>query len=457
MTATPPPSAKAHRSPTARLAVLGGGAVALIMGAVLGMMLPPAKPLPEPQVMLPTDPRVPPSRMLRGEEVALVAPVRQHGTGAHAPVPGRTLVAISEPAHPPASEPAPEPAPSATPLAAAPAEAEGPAPQIIARAGRPAAVPPPRPGADLLARSPVPPRRPAGLILTTPDIMTARLADAPAPVMAALDLPAFAPPQVDACANLRLTAIPRAPAAQGGRAHLAAIDRSGRNRDAAVAEALLAGHLPDFLRRLVPVTMAGQDQSGRRTEITLCVMPDYLALGQDSDFVRMPMGLPAARRIAEGFGMILPTARMVDAIHAQARLRLSPQPMTPGPQMASTGYILRHNETVEDQRARAGAPLGVLISGHKKDVVLSNRLTRVSGRVAIYGWHQANGRPIQPLSTVHGEAYADYSHGIRLIARTAFVNGQAVDVMDLLTDTRVAGVLSDEGALTDALRFAALR
>ena len=435
--------------------------MALIIGAVLGLMLPPAailpeRPMPEPQVMLPLDPRLPPSRMLAGEEVVLVAPVRQHGTGAPAPVAGRTPSASPEPAPPPASRPTAT-APAAVPPIAETRDAETPEPQIIARAERPAIVPPQRPGRDILARSPIPPRRPAGLILTTPDIMTARLADAPEPVLTALDLPAITPGRGDPCANLRMAAIPRATGLQGGRAHLAAIERSGRNRDAAVAEALLAGHLPDFLRRLVPVTLAGQDRNGRPVEITLCVMPDYLALGQDSDFVRMPMGLPAARRVAEGFGMILPTARMVDAIHAQARLRLPPQPMTPGPQMASTGYILRHNETVESQRARAGAALGVLISGHKKDVVLSNRLTRVSGRVAIYGWHQSNGRPIQPLSTVHGEGYADYSHGIRLIARTAFANGQAVDLMDLLTDSRVAGVLSDEGALTSALRFAALQ
>jgi hypothetical protein len=148
---------------------------------------------------------------------------------------------------------------------------------------------------------------------------------------------------------------------------------------------------------------------------------------------------------------------MVDAIHAQAHLRLPPAPMTPGAQMASTDYLMRHNATVEDQRSRRNAPLGVLVSGHKKDLVLTNRLSRVAGRVAIYGWHQANGQPIQPLSTVHGQHYADYSHGIRLISRTAWVNGRAVDLRDLLADGRYAGLLTGEGPIATRTLLAALR
>ena len=132
--------------------------------------------------------------------------------------------------------------------------------------------------------------------------------------------------------------------------------------------------------------------------------------------------------------------------------------MTPGPQMGSTGYFLRHDAIVDDQQARAGGRLGQLVAGHKKDVVVANRLSSNPGRVAIYGWHEALGDPIQPLSTVHGANYADYSHGIRLISRTAFVNGQAVDLGTLLTDARYAGLLNDGGPITGAaVELASLR
>ena len=51
----------------------------------------------------------------------------------------------------------------------------------------------------------------------------------------------------------------------------------------------------------------------------------------------------------------------------------------------------------------------MLTAGPRKDLVLTSRLWLDPGKVAIYGWHRARGAPIQPLSTVHGAGYADYS------------------------------------------------
>ncbi|HHX88982.1 MAG TPA: hypothetical protein GX700_04270, partial [Paracoccus sp.] len=261
------------------------------------------------------------------------------------------------------------------------------------------------------------------------------------------------------CSATLTRAIPRrASGAEGGQTVIARLTASaGATRDNAIAQAVITGNIPDFLRQLVPVTFEGAGADGRRARITLCVMPDYLALGSNTDFVRVPLGLPAANLIAERFDMVLPTTRMVDAIHAQASLRLRPSPMTPGSEMVSTGYFLRHNATLETQRRSAGGALGALVSGHKKDLVLSNRLDRNPGRVAIYGWHRANGQPIQPLSTVHGAGYADYSHGIRLVSRTAYVNGQPVDLRALLGDARYAGLISNEGPIASRLMLASLR
>jgi hypothetical protein len=95
----------------------------------------------------------------------------------------------------------------------------------------------------------------------------------------------------------------------------------------------------------------------------------------------------------------------------------------------------------------------MLMAGQKKDLVVSNRLWRKTGRVAIYGWHRGNGTPIQPLSTVHGARYADYSHGVRLVSAVAFVNGQARSIFDILEDPRLAGIVSDEGPI---IRLASL-
>ncbi|AHM04679.1 hypothetical protein roselon_02346 [Roseibacterium elongatum DSM 19469] len=257
----------------------------------------------------------------------------------------------------------------------------------------------------------------------------------------------------------RLAEIPRRRgSAPGGAAVMASLGNgSGTGRDNAIADQALAGNVPDFLRDLQPVSFTGI-AGGRQTEITICVTPDYLAIGSDEDHVRVPLGLPAALRVADGFDMMLPTTRMVDAIYAQADLRLSPSPMTPGPQMSSTDYFLRHDATVDGQFARAGGRGGILVAGHKKDLVIANRLSRAPGRVAIYGWHRSNGNPIQPLSTVHGEYYADYSHGIRLVSRTAYIDGRAIDLRSLLTDGQYASLLNSDGPLNSAtVRLAALQ
>ena len=181
------------------------------------------------------------------------------------------------------------------------------------------------------------------------------------------------------------------------------------------------------------------------------VTPDYLAIGSESDFIRIPMNYHTASVVATNFGFILPTPHMVDAIYEQSAYHFTPQPMTPGPQMRSTAYYQQHNHMIMQQRLSHGIPLGELVSGHKKDVVITNRLTREPGRIAIYGWHQPTGIPIQPLSTVHGAGYADYSHGIRLVSDVVLIDGKMRSVYDVLQDPELAAVLTDEGPISQLL------
>lgn len=261
------------------------------------------------------------------------------------------------------------------------------------------------------------------------------------------------------CSNRKAHEIPRR---QGGASDGSAVmgnleGASGSSRGDALAREALFGNVPAYLRNLQPVRFTGL-AGGLQTEVTLCVTPDYLAIGSNSDNIRVPLDLPAALRIADAFNMILPTTRMVDAIYAQADLRVSPQPMTPGAQMSSTNYFVRHDAILDAQFSQAGARDGLLLAGHKKDLVLANRMVRAPGRVAIYGWHRSNGNPIQPLSTVHGEYYADYSHGTRLVSRTAYVNGNEVDVLALLTDGQYASMLNNDGPLSsNTIRLASLQ
>jgi hypothetical protein len=222
-----------------------------------------------------------------------------------------------------------------------------------------------------------------------------------------------------------------------------------KDRERAIETELLRGNLPDFLRELKPVTLESRLPSGRTVTATICVLPDYLAVGSDEDFLRIPMDLHTATSVAGRFGFALPTRKMVDAIYAQSDAKLAPEPMTAGPQMSSTAYYVTHNDRISAQRAALDAPPGALLAGHKKDVVLTPRLASQTGKIAIYGWHRRDGRPIQPLSTVHGSGYADYSHGIRLVSGVVFVDGEATSLTSVLRDPELASLLSDEGPLPD--------
>jgi hypothetical protein len=220
-------------------------------------------------------------------------------------------------------------------------------------------------------------------------------------------------------------------------------------REARILTTLLAGNMPAFLRQLQPVHLQGP--GGAPTDVTVCVFPDYLAVGSDENFFLAPMRLQTALSIANRFHFTLPTRRIVDAVYIQATMHLQPQPLPASDAMRSTAYYSQHNDLVREQRVALTGDLGFLTAGDKKDLVLTNRLWSNPGRVAIYGWHRPDGNPIQPLSTVHGIRYADYSHGVRLVSDTAYVGGKATPLLALLQDRQTAAALSDEGEIRNAL------
>ena len=248
-------------------------------------------------------------------------------------------------------------------------------------------------------------------------------------------------------AEVSAQTIPARPAgAPTGRQFLARTASLSRaDREAAILRELSQGNVPLFERRFVEVAWVTTDAALRPHEVRIRVAPDYLAIGADADFVRMPMNPLTAQRLCDLFHCTLPTRRMVNRIYPAADVKLAPVPLTPGPQMMSNAYILTHEQRIETEWGTR--PLGLLTGGDKKDVVISNLLLSHPGRVAIYGWHLLSGQPIQPLSTVHENLYADYSHGIRLVAETVLIDGRPRLVVDVLQDRVLASLLSDEGPM----------
>lgn len=76
--------------------------------------------------------------------------------------------------------------------------------------------------------------------------------------------------------------------------------------------------------------------------------------------------------------------------------------MKPGLDMLSVEYFRTHNATIQKQLEQLkGYVPGQLVAGRKKDVVVGARAASKPGKVCIYGWHETDGHPIQPLSTKH--------------------------------------------------------
>jgi hypothetical protein len=211
------------------------------------------------------------------------------------------------------------------------------------------------------------------------------------------------------------------------------------------------GNVPSFYRNLKPVTSSAVI-GGITESVTYYVIPDYLAIGTDTNYFLCPMSPMLATQIADLTACTLPTRKMVNDIYAAATVKLVPKPIPYSPTngMTTVPVWSNYNDTIRNERnAVAGAhPLGELTGGDKKDVVISNMIYTTANRVVIYGWHTSVGNPIQPMTNVHADTYMDYSHGIRLVQNSVMYNGNPTTVKAILQSATLNTLLSDEGSMS---------
>ncbi len=224
-------------------------------------------------------------------------------------------------------------------------------------------------------------------------------------------------------------------------------------REEQIYSQVISGNIPNFMRQLKTVTTSS-NIGGTNYTAAYFVIPEYLAVGSDSDYFLSPMTPLLAQRICNELNCTLPTKKMVDQIYSTAPCKLRPQPIPPTPQMITVPVFAQHNDSVRSIRFPVipQYPLGTLVGGTKKDVIISNRIYQnlnpnVPKPVVIYGWHQLNGSPIQPVYNGHEETYADYSHGIRLVLDSVVVNGTPQTFTQLLADPVLCVLISDEGTI----------
>ncbi len=214
-------------------------------------------------------------------------------------------------------------------------------------------------------------------------------------------------------------------------------------REAAIVREVLSGNLPRTLKELVSVQVNCVDKKGVLHSGIIFVMPDYLAIGEAGDSFRVPLSPNSAIQIADAFGASLITAKISDDIFKAATARLEPRPLTKNRDSVETFF--EHHRIIESQLVESLDK--TLVAGIKKDVVFSNSLKVKPHKVAIYGWHMQDGRPIQPTYAGHVDWYVDYSHGIRLMSNEVIVDGRPMKLADVLKDPDLCILLSNEGVL----------
>ncbi len=219
---------------------------------------------------------------------------------------------------------------------------------------------------------------------------------------------------------------------------------SWKQRDSLAITEILLGNYPDFIRKFVPIESSMTDSNGVTNKAIFYVTADYVLIGTNKNWARVPLTPMAAQQIADSLHCFLPTKKMVDLIYEQAIVKLEPKPLTQNRDSSTT--MFQHHKIIEEQRnGRKG-----LIAGIKKDIILTQQLLQPNKakKVAIYGWHQLNGKPIQPIYTGHVNWYVDYSHGIRLIARKIIINGKAMDYKEVLSHPVYSKLICDEADCT---------
>lgn len=228
--------------------------------------------------------------------------------------------------------------------------------------------------------------------------------------------------------------------------------KSIEDRERAVVREILSGNVPSFSRKFRAIKLH-QIVEADTVELIYFVACDYLAIGSDQDYLYMPLTPSTAQYLADTLNCSLPASKIVDHIYRTSEITLAPQPIPPSDKMTTIEVFEQHTDSINLQFALAGfdRTAGQIVAGHKKDIIISHKIyssERDFDRVVIYGWHLSENNPIQPVYNGHIARYADYSHGVRFIAKLAFINGDSVQLEKILKDPILAPLLSDEGVIS---------
>ena len=163
-----------------------------------------------------------------------------------------------------------------------------------------------------------------------------------------------------------------------------------------IVEVVLQGNVPNANRNFRKLTyktavVDSVEILRKPHKVELWILTEYISIGTDSNCVRMPMGPLAAQTIADSLNCIIPTAYLVDRIAEASSGHLDIFPFRPlGDRNCQPVVFQDSNNAINAFYKERGYKFGDLISGLKKDVVLTYKIHNLPGhenKVAIYGWH----------------------------------------------------------------------
>lgn len=207
-------------------------------------------------------------------------------------------------------------------------------------------------------------------------------------------------------------------------------------------------------KNLVPITVQLPDGS----KLTYYVMSDYLTL----DGIRVPLTGQTAQRIANHFGMYLPTTKMSKQIWTAADGKIQPAPLSAGGVIGGKNYTgeqvvatkigdsdtsVAYNQRVEEElKKQHGNTPPKLIAGHMKDIVQPTR----DGKLSLYGYYDKNGKPIQhsPFTPHDTTGHTEYLSSARLVGGTVKYNGQTMNFEEAMKNPEIAKAISVTPGIT---------
>jgi len=178
------------------------------------------------------------------------------------------------------------------------------------------------------------------------------------------------------------------------------------------------------------------------------------------DGVRFNVSAYLLQTLCDYLGSMMLTPKIADLMWAQRAVTLTPHPR---PITSSTAGMLAHSGDIDRELQKLGGASEGIINTVGKYWTLSNGMLQNPGRAENYGWHfigsnfqGLTGEPcvsipgqrlIQGRGWAHDARHTDYSQICTMMSVGCFVNGEPMDVRDVLQNPDMAGLANHDGVL----------